>query len=66
MAAYYHAAKTADRAAVERWMPTLARIASHMVNNMGVGSSSLLTNTDPDCNGTWGLPLTAGPPLADK
>ncbi len=66
LAAYYHAAKTGDRAAVARWMPTLTRIVDYMVKNMGVGETALLTNTFPDCNGTWGQPLTPGPPLADK
>ena len=66
LAAYYHAAKTGDRAAVTRWMPTLTRIVDFMLENMGVGNTSLLTNTFPDCNGTWGQPLTPGPPLADN
>ena len=66
LAAYYHAVKTGDRAAVSRWMPTLSRIVDYMLKSMGVGESSLLTNTFPDCNGTWGPPLGKGSPLADN
>ena len=47
-------------------MPTLGRVVDYMVNKMGVGATALLTNTFPDCNGTWGPPLGAGPPLADN
>ena len=66
LAAYYHAAKTGDRAAVSRWMPTLTRIVDFMLNRMGVGATSLLTNTFAGCNGTWGPPLAPGPPFADN
>jgi hypothetical protein len=47
-------------------MPTLRRIVNYMLEHMGVNETSLLTNTFPDCNGTWGVPLTPGPPLADN
>ena len=66
LAAYYHAAKTGDRATVARWMPTLTRVVDYMLQHMGVNETSLLTNMFPDCNGTWGVPLTPGPPLADN
>jgi hypothetical protein len=66
LAAYYHATKTGDRATIERWMPKLLLIAAYMLNEMGVANSSLFTNTFPACNGTWGPPLGAGPPLSDN
>jgi hypothetical protein len=57
LAAYHHAVNTNDTATLASWMPTINSVADYMLTTMLVGNTSLLTNVNPEADGTAGHSL---------